>query len=36
MIQLPATLGGFRPAGAEFADGALTITFEPVPEAARV
>jgi arsenite-transporting ATPase len=36
MIQLPATLGGFRPAGAEFADGGLTITFEPVPEAAHV
>jgi arsenite-transporting ATPase len=36
MIQLPATLGGFRPSGAEFADAGLTITFEPVPEAAHV
>jgi arsenite-transporting ATPase len=36
MIQLPATLSGFRPAGAEFADGGLTITFEPVAEAAHV
>ena len=35
-IQLPATLGGFRPAGAAFADGGLTITFEPVSEAAHV
>src|SRR3712207_3765255 len=36
MIQLPATLGGFRPTGAEFADSGLTITFEPVAEAAHV
>ncbi len=36
IIQLPATLGGLRPAGAEFVDGGLTITFEPVTEPAHV
>ena len=32
-IQLPASLAGFRPAAAAFADGALVVTFE---EAVRV
>ena len=32
-IQLPSSLAGYRPASASLADGALVVTFEPVPEA---
>ncbi len=31
-IQLPASLAGFRPASASFAEGALVVVFEPAPE----
>jgi arsenite/tail-anchored protein-transporting ATPase len=31
-IQLPASMAGLRPASAAFADGALTVLFEPAPE----
>ena len=31
-IALPSTLAAFRPASASFTDGALVVTFEPVPE----
>ncbi len=33
MIQLPASMAGYRPASASFADRALVVVFEPVPEA---
>ena len=32
-IQLPSSMAGYRPASASLADGALVVTFEPVPEA---
>ncbi len=32
VIALPASLAAMRPAAAAFADGALVVTFEPVPE----
>ncbi len=31
-IQLPASMAGFRPASASFADGALVVSFEPAAE----
>ena len=32
VIALPSPLAAMRPASAAFADGALVVTFEPVPE----
>ncbi|MDQ3740539.1 MAG: TRC40/GET3/ArsA family transport-energizing ATPase [Actinomycetota bacterium] len=33
-IMLPAALNGYRPSGAQFDDGSLTITFDAVPDPA--
>jgi arsenite-transporting ATPase len=35
VIELPSSMASFRPASASFADGALVVTFEPVPEAVK-
>jgi arsenite-transporting ATPase len=35
VIELPSSMASFKPASASFADGALVVTFEPVPEAVK-